>query len=124
MYFCVSHLHASFDFNVGVKQGNDLLAVLFIVALHSVIKTIDQRGTVFTKSSQICAYADNIVIIARSSEKIIGIYKKMQEKAGKIRLEVNERKTIYMVMSTSDSRRKPEDLKVEGKSFMGVCSFK
>jgi hypothetical protein len=27
-------------------------------------------------------------------------------------------------MSTSDSRRKPEDLKVEGKSFMGVCSFK
>jgi hypothetical protein len=27
-------------------------------------------------------------------------------------------------MSTSDSRRKPEDLNVEGKSFMGVCSFK
>jgi hypothetical protein len=27
-------------------------------------------------------------------------------------------------MSTSDSRRKLEDLKVEGKSFMGVCSFK
>jgi hypothetical protein len=27
-------------------------------------------------------------------------------------------------MSTSDSTRKTEDLKVEGKSFMGVCSFK
>jgi hypothetical protein len=29
-------------------------------------------------------------IIARSREKIIDIYKKMQEKAGKIGLEVNE----------------------------------
>jgi hypothetical protein len=48
----------------------------------------------------------------------------MQEKAGKIGLEVNERKTKYMIMSTSDSRRKSEDLKVEGKSFMGVCNFK
>jgi hypothetical protein len=27
-------------------------------------------------------------------------------------------------MSTSNSRRKPEDLKGEGKSFKGVCSFK
>jgi hypothetical protein len=27
-------------------------------------------------------------------------------------------------MSTSESRRKPQDLKVEGKSFMGVSSFK
>jgi hypothetical protein len=67
---------------------------------------------------------DDIVIIVTSREKIIDIYKKMQENPGKIGLEVNERKTKYMIMSTSDSRRKPEDLKVEGKSFMGVCSFK
>jgi hypothetical protein len=39
----------------------------------------------------------------------------MQEKVGKIGLEVNEKKKI---MSTSDRRRRPEDLKVEGKSFM------
>jgi hypothetical protein len=39
----------------------------------------------------------------------------MQEKAGKIVLEVNERKTKYMIMSTSESRRKPEDLNVEEK---------
>jgi hypothetical protein len=29
-----------------------------------------------------------------------------------------------MIVSTSNSRRKPEDLKVEGKSFMGVSIFK
>jgi hypothetical protein len=91
-------LSTKFEFNAGVKQGDGLSAVLFIVALYSVIKTIDQRGTVFTKSSQICAYVDDIVIIVTSREKITDIYKKMQEKPGKIVLEVNERKTKYMIM--------------------------
>jgi hypothetical protein len=29
-----------------------------------------------------------------------------------------------MITSTSESRRKPQDLKLEGKAFMGVSSFK
>jgi hypothetical protein len=59
-------------------------AVLLIVALHNAIETIDQRATVFTKSSQICAYADDRVIIARTRQKIIEIYKKMEDKGRKI----------------------------------------
>jgi hypothetical protein len=75
-----SKFSTKFEFNTGVKQGDSLSAVLFIVALHSIIKTTDQRGTVFTKLSQICAYADDIVIIARFREKITDIYKKKQER--------------------------------------------
>jgi hypothetical protein len=113
-----------FGFKAGVKQGDGLSAVLFIVALHNVLKTIDQRATIFTKSSQICAYADDIVIIARTRQKIIEIYKKMEDKARKIGLKINESKTKYRIMSTSENRRKTQDLKVEGKSFMGVNNFK
>jgi hypothetical protein len=64
------------------------------------------------------------VIIARTRKNIIEIYKKMEDKARKIGLEINESKTKYMIMSTSESRRKTQDLKVEGKSFMGVNNFK
>jgi hypothetical protein len=48
----------------------------------------------------------------------------MENKARKIGLEINESKTNYMIMSTSESRRKMQDLKVEGKSFMDVNNFK
>jgi hypothetical protein len=64
-------LSTKFGFSAGVKQGDDgLSAVLFLVALHSVIKTIDQRGTVFAKSGQICAYVDDFVVKIRSRKKI------------------------------------------------------
>jgi hypothetical protein len=87
------------------------------------VQDIDQRGTIYTKSSQICALADDIVIIMRSREKIIEVYKEMEEKAGKTGLEINERKTKYMIMSTSERRRKPQNFKIEEKLLAAVSSF-
>jgi hypothetical protein len=40
-----------------------------------------------------CALVDDIVIIARSREEVIEIYKETEEKAGKIGAEENQRET-------------------------------
>jgi len=62
-------LSNSFTFNAGVRQGDGFSTTLFILALHYGVQKIDQRGTIFTKLSQICAYADEIVIVARTQKK-------------------------------------------------------
>jgi hypothetical protein len=41
----------------------------------------------------------------KTGEKIIEIYKEVEEKAGKRGLDVTERKTKCTIMSTSENRR-------------------
>lgn len=114
----------AFEINTGVKQGDSLSGTLFIIALHKVIESIDQRGTIFNKSTQICAYADDVAIIARTKQRLVELYKEIEERGKEMGLIVNEAKTVYMKMSTSEVRRKPDDLKIEDKNFKGVSQFR
>ena len=61
----------SFEFIKGVKKGDSLSATHFIIALHYGVKDIDQRRTIQYNIRQVmltltCAYAADVVIIARS----------------------------------------------------------
>jgi hypothetical protein len=54
-----------FKTKTGVRQGDPLSALLFSVALDSVITNLEVRGNVTTRLKQICTSADDIVIIGR-----------------------------------------------------------
>jgi len=56
-------LSDSFTFHAGVRQGDGLSTTLFILALHHGVQKIDQRGTIFTKLSQICVHADDMCCV-------------------------------------------------------------
>ena len=71
----------TFELNTGVKQGNGLSTTLFIIALHRVIRKIDQRGKIFNKLSQICAYADDIVLITRTRQKLTLMHEHLETEA-------------------------------------------
>jgi sorting nexin-29 len=100
-------LSETFEFSAGVKQGDGLSAVLFILKMHQAVNKIHRRGTIFTKSSQICAYADDIVIVMRSKWRMIQMYEELEKEAEEMGLRINEKKTKYMVVLTPENRRKP-----------------
>ena len=57
-----------FETKAGVRQGDPLSALLFSVVLDSVITNLEIRGNITTRLKQICAYADDIVIIGRTNK--------------------------------------------------------
>ena len=117
-------LSNSFTFNSGVRQGDGLSTTLFILALHHWVQKIDQRGTIFTKLSQICGHADDIVMVARTQNKLTEVYLDLEEEMSKLGMEINGNKTKYMVTSTYEHRRNAEDLRIGNKTCEAVQSFR
>ncbi len=97
--------------------------MLFNIALHSAITSIDQRGNIFPKSTQIYAYADDILIVARTKNKLIQTVKELTERVSEIGLEVYETKTKFMIVSTSKERRQIQNLKIDDEIFKATNSY-
>jgi hypothetical protein len=112
----------SFTFNAGVRQGDSLSTTLFILVLHYGVQKIDQRGTIFTKLNQICAYADDIVIVARTQKKLTEVYLDLTEEMSKLGMEINENKTKYMVTSAYEHRRNAGVLRIGIKHLKQIRS--
>lgn len=96
-----------FNTNVGLRQGDGLACTLFNIALEKVIRqsNINTVGTIFNKSTQILAYADDIDIVARNFGELKNSFIRIQESAAEIGLKVNIEKTNYMLATTNNTRR-------------------
>jgi len=81
----------------GVCQGDPLSATVFNLILNSVIKKLSLIGDISLKLKQIVAYADDVVLLARSPKALKEIFHKLQNEATLVGLNINEDKTKYRV---------------------------
>jgi len=87
----------------GLRQGDSLDCLLFNLALEKVVRNegIQTSGTIFYKSVQLLAYADDIDIIARSQTALKEAFLSLERAAGEMGLRINEKKTKYLATRES-----------------------
>ena len=59
-------ISAPFIIGKGVRQGDGLSATLFNLTLHKALKNLGKNNTILNRLTQICGYADDILVNARS----------------------------------------------------------
>ena len=92
-----------FETVTGLKQGDELSTKLFNIALEGVCRKarIQLEGTIFSKSSQLLAYADDIDIVGRNFRAVSDTYNKLEREALRLGLQVNEDKTKLLMVAAS-----------------------
>jgi len=109
----------------GVRQGDALACLLFNIALEKVIRdaAVIIRGTIFYKSVQILAYADDIDIIGRTQSAMIEAFTSLEKAAKSMNLFINQEKTKYMPVNKKSHAGYPHYLEVGPYKFQVVHSF-
>jgi hypothetical protein len=112
-----------FNISTGVRQGDALSAALFNVALNMVLEGIVEKGNIVYKSKQICACADDIVLVTRNTPTLKELLSALETEGRKMGLRINEEKTKYMKMPCTQARRCLQNLIIGDFNFEGVESF-
>jgi len=73
--------------------------------------------------TQICRYADDILIIARNLSALETLCVEISREAGRVGLIINPEKTKYMRFSASPSRRSVKGTTINGVTYEGVAEF-
>ena len=95
-----------FNINTGLRQGDALSTILFNLVLEAAVSKIDLRGTISTRTKQLCAYADDVVIIAGTQKALKETFIILQKEAEKLGLIINTKKTNYMTLSRKIIKKK------------------
>jgi sorting nexin-29 len=107
----------------GLRQGDSLACLVFNLALEKVIRNagIQTNGTIFYKSVQLLAYADDIDIKARSQTALKEAFLSLERAAGEMGLKINEEKTKYL--ATRVHKNQLKHFQIENFNFETVQSF-
>jgi hypothetical protein len=83
---------------ITTEQQICVAPLLFNLALEIILRkpSIDQKGTIECKSTQLLAYADGTVVTFRSLSDATEMYSKLATAAKEMSLEINENKTKFL----------------------------
>jgi hypothetical protein len=87
------------------------------------LKNLEQNNTILNRLTQICGYADDILVIARSLPALEVLCVELSREAGRMGLAVSTDKTKYMRFSVSPSRRSMKGVTINGVTYEGVAVF-
>jgi sorting nexin-29 len=107
-----------------LRQDDALACMLFNITLEKAIREagIEKKGTIYHKSIQMLAYADEINIIGQTTTAVKETFLKLEKAAQEIGLRVNESKTKYMEITCKPN--KMQYLIVDNYKFEKVNEFK
>jgi hypothetical protein len=83
----------------GVRQGDELSAILFDLVLGAILQKMNAIGHIGTKSTQILVYADDGAIMSRNKNGLEDTLDNIEKGPRRKGLLVNENKTKYMQVS-------------------------
>jgi hypothetical protein len=92
--------------NSGLKQGYALSAQLFNLILEKVVRNIDinQGGSIYNRTMQYVAYADDVNLVSRSVLMLSEAFKQLEAESKNAGLTINESKTKYLINSKNKVR--------------------
>ena len=101
----------SFEITSGVKQGDVLSPVLFIVVVDWIMRRVveEDDGIDWVGNGRLpdLAYADDVALLSKDTRDMNRMTEKLEREARKVGLEINQRKTKVLVVQPS------EDVRVE-----------
>jgi hypothetical protein len=118
----VNNKFTEFQVEYGVKQGDPLSATLFSMVNDVILKNLDLRGNISTRLKQCIAYADDVLITARTKQTMKDTFEQLMHNSIEFGLIINEEKTKHLKCSKKENRT--DNLNIDNRYLEQVKQFK
>jgi hypothetical protein len=120
LYGKVSH---PFVIGKGVRQGRWFFCNTVQLRSSQTPEKPGTNNTISNRLTQICGFADDILVIARSLLALEVLCAELSREAGRLCLVVRPNKTKYMRFSASPFRRSAKGATINGVTYEVVAEF-